>query len=112
MLEAAPTIAALRCNDCGALDIGPREMCGACGSADLRGHDVPGEGILASWTVIRRAPTRFRGEAPYAIGIVDLSSGLRITGRLSAVPGAVTAGTPVVLVGQHNGAYVFQERSA
>lgn len=112
MLEAAPTIAALRCNDCGALDLGPRELCSACSSADLRAHDVPGEGILASWTVIRRAPTRFRGEAPYAVAIVDLSSGLRITGRLSVVPDAFAAGTPVVSVGQHNGVYVFQERSA
>ncbi|OZB13252.1 MAG: hypothetical protein B7X58_09875, partial [Marinobacter sp. 34-60-7] len=28
---------------------------------------VAGTGRLVSWTVIRRAPTRFKGQAPYVV---------------------------------------------
>ncbi len=77
-----PTLDVLRCEDCGRLDPGPRELCAACASSRLLHHRVDGLGTLISWTVIRRAPTRFRAEAPYAIAVVDLDGGVRITGRL------------------------------
>lgn len=80
---AALPVGVLRCSACGALDPGPRELCPACLRPSLQPWEVPGTGRLLSWTVVRRAPTRFRAEAPYAVCVVDLDAGLRVTGRLA-----------------------------
>ena len=81
--SAALPVGVLRCSACGALDPGPRELCPACLCPALQPWEVPGTGRLLSWTVVRRAPTRFRAEAPYAVCVVDLDAGLRVTGRLA-----------------------------
>jgi uncharacterized OB-fold protein len=73
---------------------------------------VPGQGTLVSWTVIRRPPTKFKGEGAYAIAIVDLTSGLRVTGRLAAVPDRIEPGAAVHAVAFRNGANIFEETHA
>lgn len=72
----------LRCAACGAIDPGPRTVCPCCLSDRLEASEVSGEGRLVSWTMIRRAPSRFRAEQPYAVCLVELEGGLRVTGRL------------------------------
>ncbi len=111
MPDASP-VTALCCQSCGALDPGPRDVCGACGSLDLAPKDVPGEGKLVTWTTIRRAPTRFKGLAPYTVAVVDLAAGVRITGRLQGPADDLKPGAPIAAVGQENGAYLFAERRA
>ena len=39
-------------------------------------------GRLVSFTVIRKAPAAFADEPLYAVAIVDLAGGRRVTGRL------------------------------
>lgn len=80
----AATIAMLRCAACRRVDSPGRVVCSGCMSTRLEPTTVPGEGCLATWTTIRRAPTRFHDDAPYDIAVVDLDSGQRVTGRLSA----------------------------
>ena len=110
--DAGPEIAALRCGGCGMLDPGPRELCSVCGMGEMQACTVPGEGRLVSWTVIRRPPTKFKDEGAYAIAIVDLSSGLRVTGRLAAVPESIEPGAAVHAVAFRNGANIFEETHA
>ena len=103
----------LRCPACGALDPGPRLLCAKCGSPGLLAHHIPGTGTVASWTVIRRPPVRFRGEGPYAIAVVDLAAGVRVTGRLSRIPeDGLRPGAPVVAVGQSQQVIIFEEVAA
>lgn len=103
-------LSALRCGACGALDPGPREVCAACGSPDLVACTVPGTGRLLSWTVIRRAPTRFKGQAPYTIAVVDLDAGIRLTGRLRDAPEGLRPGVPVAAVASADGITLFEAR--
>lgn len=95
MMSAAIELAMLRCAACGRLDTAPREVCAACLGTRLEPARVPGTGRLATWTTIRRAPARFREDAPYDIAVVDLDAGLRVTGRLAADSAAPTAGARV-----------------
>jgi uncharacterized OB-fold protein len=88
-MNAARLLSMLRCADCGRLDSPGRVVCAGCLSTHLVPAEVPGTGRLATWTTIRRAPTRFRDEAPYDVAVVDLDAGLRVTGRLAR--GAVAA---------------------
>ena len=110
-VSAAPAVAVLVCEDCGRLDAGPRELCPACAGSRLVRHEVEGRGRLVSWTVIRRPPTKFRAEAPYAIAVVDLDAGVRITGRLAAVPDDLEPGAPVVLDVTRDGVHVFRREA-
>jgi len=40
------------------------------------------EGRIVTFTVVRVAPTQFQDEVPYAIGIVELDGGIRITSQI------------------------------
>ena len=105
------TVKVLRCPACGGLDPGPRLLCPHCGAPGLVAHAVSGQGTLVSWTIIRRPPMRFRGDGPYAVAVVDLAAGLRVTGRLSRLAEQIRPGTPVVAIGQVHGTTLFEEKA-
>lgn len=100
----------LRCESCGALDPGPREICPNCLSPRLRPHQVAGEGVLVSSTVVRRPPRSQDGNGPYAVAAVRLDSGVRITVRL-AEPEAVLPGTPMRVMRREAEFLVFEKVS-
>lgn len=112
MPEGAIAVTVLRCRVCRSLDPGPREFCPACHASDFEASDVPGTGQLVSWTVIRRAPTRFRGLAPYAVVVVALDAGVRVTGRLLGEAAGSRVGTPLRAAAFEGGAYVFKGSEA
>jgi uncharacterized OB-fold protein len=47
--------------------------------------------------VIRVAPARYAGEAPYAVGLLELEEGLRLTARLAGDPEALSRGQAVAM---------------
>lgn len=61
---------------------------------------VSGIGRLVAWTVIRRAPTSFKGRSPYVVIVVDLDCGLRVTGRGNGEIDSFTAGAPMRCTGR------------
>ena len=103
----ASTVSALRCQACGKLEAGPRQLCPACHSPALESTAVPGEGALVSWTMIRRAPARFKELAPYAVCLVDLGQGLLVTGRLAKEMPEPAIGARVHCTGQEQGVAIF-----
>jgi uncharacterized OB-fold protein len=105
-------VKALRCEKCGTLDPGPRELCPKCHSAELTDISVSGVGTLLSWTTIRRPPTAFREEGPYHIAVVDLDAKLRVTARLNAPSLEVSPGARVRCIGTKNDVPIFQETGA
>ncbi len=87
------------CEACGARYFPPREICKVCRSRSLAPHPLRGEGILASYTVIYQAPAGFESQVPYAVGLVDLVEGPRITAMLSDVNAdELRIGLPVEMV--------------
>ncbi|MGE0735379.1 MAG: Zn-ribbon domain-containing OB-fold protein [Alphaproteobacteria bacterium] len=97
----------IRCATCGALDVPPREQCGKCGGTTLVPQSAAGSGRLVTWTVMRRPPAAFADEPPYAVAVVDLAEGVRVTGRLAQFEDDPPSGTPVTIVGTHKGTPVF-----
>ena len=98
----------LRCEACGVLDPGPRDICPRCFRRTLAPAEVPGAGRLLSWTIVRRAPTRFRGEAPYAVAVVELDAGVRVTGRLEDAADEIAPGARVIATGAGAGYATFR----
>lgn len=70
------------CAECGKLSLDAGQLCPFCGSQGGSAVALSGRGRLLSWTVIRVAPGRYAGEAPYAVGLLQLEEGLRLTARL------------------------------
>src|SRR5215217_5240321 len=89
-------IEALKCGNCGKLVSSPREICSACHEPALARHTVPGTGALSSWTMIRRPPAAFREEKEYAVAVVNLDAGIKVTGRLQAPDDRLEPGARVL----------------
>lgn len=110
--EATPvSVSVVRCGHCEALAAGPRQLCGTCHRAALAPLEVPGSGRLASWTVIRRPPLRFQEHAPYAVCVVDLECGVRVTGRLQGFEDEPAPGASVRCVARDADVATFSKEA-
>ncbi len=71
------------CKGCGAIHFPPRAVCDRCGGRDFEARELSGEGELLAYTIIRHPPKGFEGQAPYAIGIVQLKEGVRVLAQIT-----------------------------
>jgi uncharacterized OB-fold protein len=65
-----------RCVRCGHLQFFPRLMCSACLARELSWVQASGQGLLKSFTVVRRAVSdAFAERVPYVVALVQLDEG-------------------------------------
>ena len=88
---------ARRCTDCGKLSVNAA-TCRFCGAEGGEADSLTGRGRLVTWTVIRVPPARYAADAPYAIGLLELVEGPRITARVEGDPDHLAAGQPMGVV--------------
>jgi uncharacterized OB-fold protein len=89
---------AAECAKCGRTFFPPRVVCASCGGREFRRSVLPLEGTVETFTVIRVAPSGFADEAPYAVGIVKLVNGVRLTAQIvDASPEEIAIGDRVRL---------------
>lgn len=74
-----------KCSSCGNVNYPPRARCLKCGSTSLEQYKLPEKGSLISFTIIRNPPLGFERSAPYALGLIELEDGTRITAQLTDV---------------------------
>ena len=80
-----------RCNACGKAHWYPRTTCPMCHSDDTVWEESPGEGVIYTYSVLRRAPT-----GPYAIGYVTLDEGPAVlTNFVDVAPDGLSIGMKV-----------------
>ncbi len=89
-----------RCPKCGAHQFYPQSCCRRCLSEDLLWVDAKGKGVVYTYTIVHRAPSRpFEPDVPYTVALVDLAEGCRmISNIVGASPEAVRVGMPVEVV--------------
>lgn len=73
---------AAQCAGCDKIYFPPRLLCGECRGREFKKTILPHDGTVETFTVIRVAPSGFADEAPYAVGIVKLSNGVRLTTQI------------------------------
>ena len=67
------------CRSCDRPQFYPRSRCAACQSSNLEWRTSKGDGTIASFTEVMRAPTAaFTAMVPYVIALVDLDEGFRM----------------------------------
>lgn len=57
-------------------------VCPYTGADDVDAVELPTEGVLWGWTSVTGAPPGYLGEVPYVLGVVELTDGLRVVGRI------------------------------
>ena len=73
---------AARCTSCREIAYPPRLVCAKCGSRGFENVSLNDEGSIVSFTIIRVGSSQFADQTPYAIGIVELDGGVRITSQI------------------------------
>jgi uncharacterized OB-fold protein len=76
----------IRCGKCGEVAIPPREFCPSCHERAWEHLSLSGDGEIASYTVIRVAPTKHAADAPYVVAVVKMKEGAALFGRVVDVP--------------------------
>ena len=90
---------ASRCSKCGHTSFPPRLVCPECKGKDFQTVRLSDEGKLLTFTVVRVASETFSHETPFAVGIVELNDGVRITTQVTDVDvDELTVGQKVRLV--------------
>ena len=72
-----------KCASCGAICFPPRRRCPECGSCSFQTVKLGDHGKILTYTVIRVAPAQFSDQVPYAVAIVELDGGGRITTQIA-----------------------------
>lgn len=81
-----------KCGACGRFRWTPQILCTHCQSEDFAWEEVSGEGVIYSYTVVRRAPLP-AFEPPYVLAVVELAEGpLMLTRLTDCEPDAVSIG--------------------
>ncbi len=89
---------AARCEACGTVSFPPRLVCPACRERKFTPVTLKPEGKVITWTVIHVGPATHKHDVPYALAIVELADGVRVTCQLADVdPAQVSAGMAVRL---------------
>ena len=73
---------------------------------------MPGRGRLVSWTVVRRPSGQFAHRDAFAVALVDLDSGPRLTGNLDGWEQEPPLGTTVRVTGEIDGIPLFSAEPA
>ena len=71
-----------KCKSCGEVYFPPRLICSKCKSRQFEAMKLSDEGSIVTYTVIRVGPSQFADQTPYAVGIVELDDGVRITTQI------------------------------
>lgn len=72
-----------KCNTCGELFFPSRVVCPNCRrKGDLEPFQFSGKGKIFTYSVIRSAPVDFKKVAPYAVAVIELEEGAKLTAQL------------------------------
>jgi len=73
---------AQKCKNCGAVLFPPRLICPECKRRDFEDTRLAEKGKVLTYTIIRVPPHQFVDQAPFAVGIVELDDGVKLTGQI------------------------------
>jgi len=74
-----------KCKKCGEVSFPPRLVCPNCKSQEFETVRLNDEGTLLTYTIIRVASDKFFGMTPFAVGIVELNDGVKVTTQIADV---------------------------
>lgn len=73
---------AQKCKKCGMVLFPPRLICPECKGREFEDTKLAEKGKILTYTIIRVPPHQFVDQAPFAVGIVELDDGVKLTGQI------------------------------
>ena len=73
---------AARCKGCGKIHFPPHLVCSQCRGREFDKTTLAQRGSIETFTVIRVAPTGFGDQAPYAVAVIKLEDGVKLTAQV------------------------------
>ncbi len=102
-------IKVLKCSSCGKLHAFPAYLCKSCKFEKLEETEVPGKGILYTYSKVHVPLASHEKEAPYTVVIVELEGGCKIAGRtLETNSDKLSVGATVKVTEYKDGVYLFK----
>ena len=87
-----------QCTSCGSVWFPPRRICAECHGREFETVKLPDHGKVETFTVIHTAPAAYTDQAPYAVALVELENGTRLTAMfVDCDPETIEIGMPVRL---------------
>ncbi len=111
-MTAPGHVTVMRCPRCGTADASAPARCRSCGNDTLDRIEAPGRGRLVSWTVVRRPAGAFAHRDAFAVALVDLDAGPRLTGNLEGWEHEPPLGAPVRVIGEIDGIPLFSAETS
>lgn len=74
---------AAKCAACGEISFPPRLVCPKCKSRKFDTVRLDDEGTLLTYTIVRVASDKFSKETPFAVGIIQLNDGAKVTAQIA-----------------------------
>jgi uncharacterized OB-fold protein len=71
-----------KCETCDTKFFPPRLLCPQCKRRDLVPVKLAEKGKIITYTIIRVPPHQFVDQAPYAMGVVELDDGVKLTAQI------------------------------
>jgi len=88
-----------RCKTCGELFFPQKNLCPKCRRrGDLEEFQFSGKGKIVSHTIVRVPPEGFEKYSPYAVAIIELDEGTRVSGQIVGDVNRVETGKRVKTV--------------
>lgn len=85
-----------KCKTCSKPFFPPRSLCPSCRRrGEIEEFQFSGRGTVESFTIIRVAPKGFESQTPYAVGIIKLDEGPKMSGQIVGNPENVEMGKNV-----------------
>ncbi len=71
-----------KCTSCGYIAFPPRLICPKCKSKNFETIKLSDEGKILTFTIIRVSAEQFSKQTPFAVGIIELNDGVKITTQI------------------------------
>ncbi|MFZ5784946.1 MAG: Zn-ribbon domain-containing OB-fold protein [Acidobacteriota bacterium] len=86
------------CTKCGKVHFPPRLICDACKGREFTTKTMARTGTILTHTVIRTGPKNFADQTPFAVAVVEMDDGPRLTCQVTDLnPGQLAVGLKVRL---------------
>jgi len=76
---------ASKCNKCGEIYFPPRLICPECKSKKFTTVKLSDKGEIITYTIIRIASEKFSIQSPYAVAIIKLTDGVKLTTQVADI---------------------------